>query len=90
MMNEVVNRMVKEFPAETLRLIFSDKSEQFQIEQAVNELKVSKRFVEKWISENRLPASMIKKIEGLYKEHLNKTVDNLRREADEKVRIRAV
>lgn len=89
-MNDVVSRMVKEFPAETLRLIFSDKSEQFQIEKAVSELKVSSRFIKKWINENRLPESMIKKVETLYKEHLNKTVENLRKEANEKVRIRAV
>jgi ferric iron reductase protein FhuF len=90
MMNDVVSRMVKEFPAETLRLIFSDTSEQFQIEKAVSELKVSAQFIKKWINENKLPGSMIERVETLYKEHLNKTVENLRKEANEKVRIRAV
>lgn len=89
-MNDVVSRMVKEFPAETLRLIFSDKSEQFQIEKAVSEFKVSAQFIKKWINENRLPESMIERVEMLYKDHLNKTVENLRKEANEKVRIRAV
>ena len=89
-MNDVVSRMVKEFPAETLRLIFSDKSEQFQIEKAVSEFEVSAQFIKKWVNENRLPENMIKKVEALYKDHLNRTVENLRKEANEKVRIRAV
>ena len=90
MVNEVVSRMVKEFPAETLRLIFSDTSEHFQIERAADELKVSAQFIKKWIDENRLPESMIGKVETLYKDHSNKTVENLRKEGNEKVRIRAV
>jgi len=51
---------------------------------------VSAQFIKKWINENRLPESMIEKVETLYKDHLNKTVENLRKEANEKVRIRAV
>ena len=90
MVNEVVSRMVKEFPAETLRLIFSDTSEHFQIERAADELKVSAQFIKKWINENRLPERMIEKVETLYKDHLNKTVESLRKEANEKVRIRAI
>ena len=62
MVNEVVSRMVKEFPAETLRLIFSDTSEHFQIERAADELKVSAQFIKKWINENRLPERMIEKV----------------------------
>jgi len=90
MMDDVVNRMVKEFPAETLRLIFSDDSGRFHIEKAVNKLNTPPQFIAKWVNDNRLPAGVFNLVKTLYHDHLNQTVEKLRKEANEKVRIRVV
>lgn len=90
MMNDVLDRMVKEFPAETLRLIFSDDTGQFDIERAVDELNTSAQFIAKWVSDNCMPSGMFSLVKSLYEDHLNKTVEKLREEADAKFRITVV
>lgn len=89
-MDDAVSRMVKEFPAETLRLIFSDKSGNFVVVDAARKLRVSKPFIKKWVDENRLPKSMVKEVKKLYRDRLEKIINELKEENNEKVRIRAI